>query len=36
MYNCSFGPEDKIDHLLLLTEDMVFKKKPFDKRGKVI
>jgi hypothetical protein len=33
-YNCSFGLEDKIDNLLALTKDMVFKKKPLDKRGK--
>jgi hypothetical protein len=36
MYNCKFGLEDKMDHLLLLTEDMVFKNKPFDKRSKAI
>jgi hypothetical protein len=26
MYNCNFGPEDKTNNLLALTEDMVFRK----------
>jgi hypothetical protein len=33
-YNCSFSLEIQICNLLALTKDMVFKKKPLDKRGK--
>jgi len=35
-YNCSFGLENMTYNLLLLKKDMGFKKKPFDKRNKVI
>ncbi len=35
-YNCSFGMENMTYNLLLLTKDMGLKKKPFDKRNKII
>jgi hypothetical protein len=35
-YNCNFGPKNMTYNLLVLKEDMVFKKKPLDKKGKTI
>jgi len=35
-YNYNFGSKDKTNNLLVLIEDMVFIKKPLDKRGKKI
>jgi hypothetical protein len=35
-YNYNFGSKDRIDILLVLTKDMVFIKKPLDKRSKAI
>ncbi len=34
-YNCSYGSEDHIDHMLVI-EDMVFKKPTLNKIGKAI